>query len=166
MILISGGQTGADIAGLRVASSLGIPTSGYAASNFMTELGPYPDLAGYGLIDEGLSFKQRTILNCSISDITLMFVFDVTSSGSKIVKQNCKNLKIINLNSIRKIETQKPKIHFELEIKKIISNFDLEEGMIINIAGNRESCNPGHVERLTSLILQAALAPFADRGFA
>lgn len=164
MIIISGGQTGADIAGLKVAKKLGIPTSGYAASNFMTELGPNPELASYDLIDEGLSFRQRTILNCSLADITLMFVFDDSSPGSRIVKLNCKKIKIIKLNSLRKIEIQKPKIHFDLEIKKIISNFDLEAGMVVNIAGNRESYNPGHVERLTSLILNAALAPFAEGG--
>jgi hydroxymethylpyrimidine pyrophosphatase-like HAD family hydrolase len=39
MIIISGGQTGADIAGLKVAKQLNFKTGGFAAKNFMTENG-------------------------------------------------------------------------------------------------------------------------------
>ena len=48
--IISGGQTGADQAGLAVAKRLGIPTGGFVPKGFLTEAGPRPDLAAeYGL---------------------------------------------------------------------------------------------------------------------
>lgn len=69
MIIISGGQTGADIAGLKVAKQLNFKTGGFAAKNFMTENGPNPKLAEYNLIDEGLSYRERTELNCKIAKL-------------------------------------------------------------------------------------------------
>lgn len=164
MIIISGGQTGADIAGLKIASLLGIPTTGYAARNFMTENGPDESLAKYFLIDEKLSYPQRTILNCTVADLTLLFVFDETSPGSKIVKKHAKKLKIINLFKLRKIELEKPDFCLRIEIEKIASQFELSNNMIVNIAGNRESFSPGHVERLTSMVLVEALNPFRQCG--
>lgn len=57
--VISGGQDGADQAGLYAAQILSIPTGGWAAKNFMTESGPRPDLAElFGLIDVGLTYDQ------------------------------------------------------------------------------------------------------------
>ena len=46
----SGGQAGADQAGLAVAKRLGIPTGGCMRNGWLTEDGPFPDLAAaYGL---------------------------------------------------------------------------------------------------------------------
>ena len=46
----SGGQTGADQAGLAVAKRLGIPTGGCMRNGWLTEDGPFPDVAAaYGL---------------------------------------------------------------------------------------------------------------------
>ncbi len=41
--VISGGQTGADIAALRAAKKLGIPTGGYLPKDWLTEDGPRPE---------------------------------------------------------------------------------------------------------------------------
>ena len=43
--VISGGQTGADQAGLAVAKRLGIPTGGCMPKGWLTEAGPRPDFA-------------------------------------------------------------------------------------------------------------------------
>ena len=49
--IISGGQTGADQAGLAVAKRLGIPAGGFLPKGFLTEAGPRHDLAAeYGLV--------------------------------------------------------------------------------------------------------------------
>ena len=47
--IISGGQTGADQVALSVAVRLGLKTGGYAPLRYMTEDGPDPTLARYGL---------------------------------------------------------------------------------------------------------------------
>jgi hypothetical protein len=50
--IISGGQTGADQAGLEAAERLGIPTGGFMPKGFHTETGPRPVLAArYGLVE-------------------------------------------------------------------------------------------------------------------
>jgi hypothetical protein len=62
--VISGGQTGADQGGLRAARACGIPTSGWAPKGWMTEAGPAPWLADWGLAGDleldRLGDRQRT----------------------------------------------------------------------------------------------------------
>ena len=60
--IISGGQTGADQAGLSVAKRLGIPTGGFVPKGFLTEAGPRPDLAAeYGLEETAtVAYPERT----------------------------------------------------------------------------------------------------------
>ena len=49
--VICGGQTGADQARLRAARAAGIPTGGFAPNGRLTEDGPAPGLAEYGLTE-------------------------------------------------------------------------------------------------------------------
>ncbi|KAL6067628.1 Molybdenum carrier, variant 4 [Balamuthia mandrillaris] len=60
--IISGGQTGADRAGLEAGRLLGIATGGTAPSNFLTERGPDQTLKRlFGLTADGdLSYAART----------------------------------------------------------------------------------------------------------
>jgi len=62
--IISHGQTGTDIAGLRFAKDSGISTGGWAPIGYMTELGKKPDLKPlYGLQEQRGNFNNRTIKN-------------------------------------------------------------------------------------------------------
>ena len=49
--VVSGGQTGADQAGLRAAAKAGIDTGGWACKGWLTEKGPASWLADYGLAE-------------------------------------------------------------------------------------------------------------------
>src|SRR4051812_7640047 len=49
--VISGGQTGVDPAAPRAARAAGLATGGVAPRLFLTEDGPNPALAGYGLVE-------------------------------------------------------------------------------------------------------------------
>jgi hypothetical protein len=49
--VISGGQTGVDQAALRAAKACGIPTGGWCPLGFLTEAGPMPALADFGLAE-------------------------------------------------------------------------------------------------------------------
>lgn len=49
--VISGGQTGVDQAALRAARAAGLPTGGWACKGWVTEAGPAPWLADFGLVE-------------------------------------------------------------------------------------------------------------------
>lgn len=137
--IISGGQTGADIAGLQVAKQIGLATGGYAPSGYWTENGTNYDLLElYGLEEFGDNYKQRTERNVLESDGTLLFV-DRTSPGS-----------VQTLNFCRK--HRKPHLIATTaeEIKKWLYDNRI---IVLNVAGNRESVSPGINERTIKMLL-------------
>ena len=82
--VISGGQVGADLAGLRAAEAAGIPTGGYAPDGFKTQHGPNLDLRDrYGLVDCGKGYAYRTELNVQHSDGTIRFAVNFNSPGER-----------------------------------------------------------------------------------
>lgn len=91
--IISGGQTGADFAGLKAARDSGFSTAGVACRNFRTENGYCEDfLKSFNLIDLGMSNQERTIDNIRNSDFTLIFVVDENSPGTKLAVKELNNL--------------------------------------------------------------------------
>lgn len=92
MKVISGGQTGIDQLGLRVASELGIQTGGTAPKGFRTEIGPDPSLRKYGLVEDGTpNYTSRTSKNIVDADATVIFG-DINSPGSRVTIRACFNL--------------------------------------------------------------------------
>lgn len=80
--VISGGQTGADMAALIAARSVGLATGGTAAEGYKTELGENSELRDvYGLSAEG-SYKFRTKKNVDDADATLVLLVHKGSGGS------------------------------------------------------------------------------------
>lgn len=80
--VISGGQTGADLAALIAARSVSLETGGTAAEGFKTEQGENLELRDvYGLSVEG-SYKYRTKKNVDDSDGTLVLLVHHGSGGS------------------------------------------------------------------------------------
>lgn len=140
--IISGGQTGADMAGLIFAHKIGITTGGTAPSGYKTENGYLAGLLRdvFGLGEYG-DYKQRTIINIEDADGTLI-IAEKTSAGSVLTMKKCKELKkpyIIN-------PTPDNFIHW-MTVNKI---------RILNVAGNRESVSPG-IEQRTIKFLQLAI---------
>lgn len=89
--VISGGQTGVDQASLRQACFSGIPTGGTAAKGWMTEDGPAPWLADFGLVEcRAPGYPARTYENVKNSDGTVIFG-DETSDGSILAIKLCKS---------------------------------------------------------------------------
>ena len=127
--IISGGQTGADRAGLEVAKELGIATGGVAPKGYLTENGPDPSLADFGLIEDGSEdYVIRTMRNVKMSDGTVIFG-DMKSSGSLTTKLFCEKMKnpfLVNPEGSDLMDW-------------ILSN-KIET---LNVAGNRASKNPG-----------------------
>lgn len=81
--VISGGQTGADRAGLDAARAFGIKTGGWAPKDLKAEDGTIPEWYGLQAIevdDEAESRKRRTERNVLESDATLIVTFSTVSS--------------------------------------------------------------------------------------
>lgn len=88
--VISGGQTGADLAGLIAAKQCGLPTGGTAPKKFKTEDGTNSDLQTlYHLVDEG-SYKSRSIKNVCNSHGTIAFLIHHGSGGTAKTIGYCK----------------------------------------------------------------------------
>src|SRR5262245_37269304 len=72
--VVSGGQTGADQAGLIAARRFGIPTGGWMPKGFLTTTGPAPDLAReFGLREHSGGYADRTEANLRLPAGTLRF---------------------------------------------------------------------------------------------
>lgn len=118
--IISGGQTGADVAALRAARAFNdkhkseiIKTGGMCPARFMTVAGPNPDLAKFGLTplkDDGSpiteQYKSRSMMNILNSDATLAFRFK-SSAGTdcSISYATTKNWAMLKKTGIRNGET-------------------------------------------------------------
>lgn len=152
--LISGGQTGADIAGLKLALYLKMGYGGTAPKNYMTENGINYDLKKIFCLTEDktarLDYAARTKANIKNSDATLIFG-NINSPGSAQTKQICiKEKKIfwhISNNDFDKVNILK----YDMRKWFILNNIK-----VLNIAGNRASVNKG-IERKVFLFLLEVL---------
>lgn len=144
--IISGGQSGADIAALKTASRLGIKTGGYAPLNYMTEYGSDYELKKYGLIESKSSFYPiRTKLNIDNSDGTIVFRYKPSlgtdcTIGYAQTKQWKKGVESYN-SKYKPICIINSKDDSE-NIKKIRKFIEDNKINILNVAGHRESGSP------------------------
>lgn len=142
--IISGGQTGADQGGLEAGRCLSIETGGTAPYNWMTEYGRKEKmLRSYGLIagpPDPKTYPKRTRLNVYESDGTVIFGF-TDSPGSRLTKELCTTYDkpcIINPT-------------FDA-LRKWVKENNIQ---VLNVAGNRESKNPGIFNRVVNILTKA-----------
>jgi predicted Rossmann-fold nucleotide-binding protein len=140
--VVSGGQTGADQAGLRAARAAGIETGGWAPKGWMTEEGPAPWLADFGLIEcPADGYPARTEANARDSDGTIWFG-TTDSSGYRATIRACerhaKTYLLVNGG------VTKP--------SHVIEWIRGQRIEVLNIAGNRESKNPGLGARVEAFL--------------
>jgi hypothetical protein len=140
--IISGGQTGADQGGLEAADALDLETGGTMPKGFQTEDGPNPKLAQqYGLTEGPNGYRARTKKNVLDADATLLFG-RMSSAGSKLTLHLCRQFDIpFFVNPPHD------------QIVSWLKAFD--EVDILNVAGNRESRNPGIQARVRHTIIAA-----------
>lgn len=150
--IISGGQCGADIAGLDAGKLFpNITIGGYIPKGFRTEEGLKPEYKElYGLKEtESRNYLVRTELNVKNSYGTLI-IGKLDSAGCKATRKFCKRHK-------------KPCKHIfwdsEIKLTNIINNelvswISSNNITILNIAGNRENKNPGIYKTTYGLVLQ------------
>ncbi len=130
MIVVSGGQTGADQAGWRAAKAAGFECADWMPKGYLTEDGPRPEFAWmYGAVETASSYYQpRTRLNAQEADITLWFG-DPTSPGGRLTFKHAK----------RWYEIESPDYRWK---PCHIAQW-LRTCKVVNVSGNRESKAPG-----------------------
>lgn len=135
--VISGGQTGADQAGLAAAKKFGIPTGGFAPKGYQTSEGKNRTLLQkvYDLVESKGGYKQRTWENAKLADGTIRLAVDFSTRGE-----------ICTLNGINKYN--KPHIdinlrdiaEFETVLVRDCTSWLIENKIkILNIAGNTQN---------------------------
>jgi len=137
MKIVSGGQTGADRAGLDVAIELGMEYGGYIPRGRRTEDGSLPSRYDRIVELETPSYPVRTRKNVLESDATLLFTIGKMSKGTgltlKIASKAGKPYLHVNLKSVSRAKASGL-------IKNWLSN---TRPGVLNIAGSRESKSPG-----------------------
>ncbi len=148
MKIISGGQTGADRAGLDAARRCRLETGGRAPSRYWTERGPDPSLAQFGLTAGG-TVAERTIANVAAADATIVFMTG-SSPGSDLTiaaaRARTKPLLVID-----------PWVSAAADA--VAGFLRQHRPLVLNVAGHRESTAPGIYARVVE-VLTAALTRF------
>jgi hypothetical protein len=135
--VISGGQTGADRAGLDAAIDLGLDYGGAIPKSRLTEDGTLDP--HYDRMTEMTSknYPARTGRNVTDSDATLLFTFDKLGSGSALTAKLARkhHRPFLHINLSRQTDD---------EVVKIINKWlDDSKPEILNVAGSRESTSKG-----------------------
>lgn len=137
--VISGGQIGADEAGLFAARSVGLETGGTAPMNFRTHKGSNMLLKDtYGLTaDESFNYKPRTIKNVMGSDGTVIIAKNLNSPGCALTwrtaRQHTKPCFTLSVPD-RQLTIGELARHMVALREWLVSN-QIE---VLNVAGNRD----------------------------
>lgn len=134
--IISGGQTGADQAGLRAAKACGLETGGWLPQGCITLEGARADLLSeFGMKEHaGSGYPPRTEANVRDSDGTVRFAEKFSSAGEKCT-----------LRAIKWFNRP----HFDIDVKNpkdksLLLDWLRENDIkVLNVAGNSEETSPG-----------------------
>ena len=136
MKVYSGGQNGADFAGIRAAKFCGLETGGWLPKGCKTLDGPRPDLlTDYGMKEHSSDlYPPRTEANVRDSCGTIRFARTFSSAGEKCTLRAIKwfNRPYLNVDMNNPLDKQ--------EVLLWIKDHDIK---ILNIAGNSEETAPG-----------------------
>ncbi|MFH1216538.1 MAG: putative molybdenum carrier protein [Pseudomonadota bacterium] len=147
--IISGGQTGADQAGLDAAIKLNIPHGGWIPKGRLTENGPLPEKYHLQEMPNG-SYPKRTEQNVIDSDATVIFSHGKLTGGSDLTRKKAEKL-------------NKPWLHLDLDAMsvgyatRLLKSWIIDNGIkVLNVAGPRGSKDP-KIYEVTLKIIAGAL---------
>jgi hypothetical protein len=146
--ILSGGQTGADRAGLDVAIELGIPHGGWCPRGRRAEDGPIP--ARYILMEtRSAEYPERTRLNVRDSDGVVVFSRGRLGRGSALTLRVAREL-------------AKPHLYIDLvsvpapaAAERLSSWLEDRRIEVLDVAGNRESGSPGIYKAVRDVLRRA-----------
>lgn len=144
--VISGGQTGADRAGLIAAKQAGLATGGWMPKGYRAMDGSHPEFAElYGVKeDSSPQYPPRTYKNAFESDGTVRFAVNFNSAGERC--------------TLSAVERAK-KAHFDVDVLDSTQPSDLAEWItenniaVLNVAGNSEKTAPGISEFVFAFLM-------------
>ncbi len=152
--VISGGQTGVDLAGLLAAKELGIATGGWMPRGMIAEDGPHPDfIAMFGMAEHPSPlYPPRTRMNIRSSCATLCLESITESRGVALTLREATKaskpvLRVVFLEEGGKMLPQKT----PAEVAEWIIETKVA---VLNIAGNSESRSPGTQEAARHYLLE------------
>lgn len=155
--IISGGQTGADQAGLRAAKALGLTTGGLMPKGFRTESGPRPhfrELYGMGESRFG-GYQPRTRWNIQHADATI--IFSLIDQELKIPSEPGSAL---TMGLCSELQTPCLVVEWDQQYRRLGGGAQFKLWMeqhhvtILNVAGNRESHAPGIGQAVEDYLLR------------
>lgn len=150
--IVSGGQTGADIAALELALEKRFPHGGWCPRGRRSLAGPIPDCFELTQTPSA-DYLQRTEWNVRDSDGTVILTLGASLNGGSLKTMNYVH------------DHQKPGLHLssaKLELaeaaRTLLDFIEQHDIKTLNVAGPRESKEPG-IHDWTRAVLQAALWP-------
>jgi hypothetical protein len=149
MKIISGGQTGADQAGLDAAIALGLDYGGYVPKGRKTERGPLSSKYSRMIELDSDSYPHRTLKNVLAADATLLFSVGKISGGT------ASTLRMAQQNHKPYLHTDIGSVPEEKVIREIQSWLARVKPTVLNIAGSRESKAPGIYSTVLRVLTEA-----------
>lgn len=146
--IVSGGQTGADRGALDAAIELGIDCGGYCPRGRRAEDGAIP--SHYPLTEtDSQRYEVRTAMNVRESGATLIVSYGVPTGGTALTMRLAR-------------DSGRPLLHVDLNVTPtaqaatLVRQFLADEGIAtLNVAGPRESGQPGIAQAVRALLLTA-----------
>ncbi len=164
--VISGGQTGVDIAALKAARECGLKTGGYMPLGWRTLDGPKPEYKDlFGMLEAPwANYARRTYLNVQQSDATLCFAHTWSSPGEictwkAIQKLGKPSLRVpVTTGWIEHPQEPKESRGF-LEIvaftpQDVATHLHKNNVRVLNVAGNSEQTAPGIEQVVYDFLVQ------------
>lgn len=152
-LIVSGGQTGADRAALDVAIRHHIPHGGWCPACRRAEDGPIDPQYQLTETPEA-DYEQRTVWNVRDSDGTVVFTLKPHAGGGSLYTLNVA------------AELRRPVIHLSraasgtaIALRQFIVACHIRR---LNVAGSRESTEPGIYEWVSALLEEALFANAND----
>lgn len=158
-VVVSGGQTGADRAGLDAAIAVGIPHAGFCPKGRLSEDGSIPEQ--YRLEEaSSSSYTQRTALNVKHAAATMLCHFDGErlTGGSLLTQKLCKKhnrpLLMVGLHPTLSPSNKR--------VADVIAWLKKRQVTSLNIAGPRESKAPGIYDAVFEFLCRVLGREVAD----
>lgn len=161
--IISGGQTGADQAGLDFAIENNIEHGGWCPAGRRSEEGVIPVRYKLEETRGDSGYQKRTKLNVSDSDATLIFNRGMRlSTGSALTLRSCeRSEKPFLIVTVPEAQAAVTPAAMAAEGRKIAEFLAYHRPEVLNIAGNREQTTPG-IHAWVQLALASAWDQYAQ----
>ena len=148
--VISGGQTGADQAGLYSAKQYGYETGGFAPQGFRTLAGDNPIILRDMFHLEETSqrnYQFRTALNVKSADATVRLATNFQSSGElctmNAIRKYAKPFFDVDLLKVSAKDGANREAYISSRVDEFIDFLIKNQVVILNVAGNADRTPPG-----------------------